>query len=74
MTDGITEAMRDTVEAPPDKRRVWRIAVDGDEVQRRIEVVAVDASSAVQAAFIRGVLEGATVEHVSVQEVIWPPR
>lgn len=68
MTDGITEAMRDTIDGPG-KRRVWRVAVEGEGVQRRVEVVGADASSAFQAAFIRGVLEGSTVSTVSIEEV-----
>lgn len=70
MTDGITEAMRDTVEALPSKRRRWLVAVDRhDDMERNFEVDAVDASSAFQSAFIRGALEGVEVTSVTIREL-----
>lgn len=69
MTDGITEAMRDTADVPPSKRRQWVVCIDrNDDMERRFEVDAVDVSSALRSALIRGSLEGAEVMGVRVWE------
>lgn len=68
MTSGYDEAHRE-IESTVAARRVWRVAVDGVDVQRRIEVGAPSAGAAIEAAKWRGVFDGVEIYSISIEEV-----